>query len=386
MPSIQSSAYPLAFRVSGNPVAATDRSDIEDKLIVRTVSRTLEGMQKEAIVTDNHSNSVWRMVCDEGAWLNGTDLSSFPLGFFAAGMASLLATRITALARQHNVNVNLSAIEQLNRYSMEGSALKKTMAGTALPSEITVHIDGRINRQTEKLIHDALAGSPAEAIMRNTLPGHFSITKNGRLLRPARASSSAADIPEDPLNLFDRITPADSTVSVPDIISKVAAANETVSDRANPVGYAHEQKRMVEVGSSLTMREDGLHRIQVQCIKPPGSRFAFLSDDPATADDVARAPGGLHYLSAGIAFCFMTQIGRYANIVKQDLATYRIVQDTVFYPVDGSAGPVSTHVFISSGENDDASRELVDMAEQTCYLHACYRGKAATVLHILNNR
>jgi len=86
----------------------------------------------------------------------------------------------------------------------------------------------------------------------------------------------------------------------------------------------------------------------------------------------------------------MTQLGRFAGIVKQDLAAYGIVQDTCFSLPGGSANlnteasayPVDTHVFISSKDDDDANRVLVDMGEQTCYLHACYRGIAKTKLRV----
>jgi uncharacterized OsmC-like protein len=54
----------------------------------------------------------------------------------------------------------------------------------------------------------------------------------------------------------------------------------------------------------------------------------MLSDDSRASGGQERAPDGLAYLAAGVAFCFMTQIGRYAQITRQKLSGYRIIQET----------------------------------------------------------
>ena len=139
-----------------------------------------------------------------------------------------------------------------------------------------------------------------------------------------------------------------------DLIFK--SADDLPADAAGAVGLKSDQKRTVHVHSVGRLREDGLKEISVQCIQPAGSRFVFLSDDSADAGGDERAPNGLTYLSAGVAFCFMTQLGRYAQIAKQDLQAYRIVQDTTFglcRDYDPSALPVETLVCLEIGEDDD---------------------------------
>jgi len=42
-------------------------------------------------------------------------------------------------------------------------------------------------------------------------------------------------------------------------------------------------------------------------------------------------------MSAGIGFCFMTQFGRYAEIVRKELSAYRVVQDT-YFSLGGASG------------------------------------------------
>ena len=85
MPSIESSPHPLIFKIANRDPLPSSHSNDKNQIAIHTMTRALDGMQKEAIVNDSFTNTAWRMVCDEGPWLNGTDLSSFPLGFFSTG-------------------------------------------------------------------------------------------------------------------------------------------------------------------------------------------------------------------------------------------------------------------------------------------------------------
>ena len=63
-----------------------ERQDRE--LRVQVEARTLEGMKKEALVTlEQPVGSVWRMRCDEGAYLAGEDTAPPPLAYFSAAIA-----------------------------------------------------------------------------------------------------------------------------------------------------------------------------------------------------------------------------------------------------------------------------------------------------------
>jgi hypothetical protein len=80
----------------------------------------------------------------------------------------------------------------------------------------------------------------------------------------------------------------------------------------------------------------------------------------------------------------MTQIGRYAEITKQKLDDYRIVQDTGFVAFGDhapSATPVNTLVCLDTAESAEACENLVKMGKQTCYLHAAYRKPAETQVY-----
>jgi hypothetical protein len=110
--------------------------------------------------------------------------------------------------------------------------------------------------------------------------------------------------------------------------------------------------------------------IEQRLYNPHGSIFRFLS---AEADALAglRAPDANTYISAGIGFCFMTQFGRFAHIMRKQLDHYEIVQDTRFS--SGHADPVETHVHLDTREDDAFAREVLDIGERTCFLHALCR-------------
>ncbi len=149
-------------------------------------------------------------------------------------------------------------------------------------------------------------------------------------------------------------------------------ANDSLSDQQN---------RLLHCRGICTLREDGVKQIEQHLYNPYGSVFYFLSDEAEGAGGHGLAPDAASYISAGIGFCFMTQLGRYAKIVKKDLSSYRILQDTHFSLGGASAGtgkagtadPVETHVYLDSAEDDEFARNALDMGEQTCFLHAFCR-------------
>lgn len=390
MASIELSPHPLAFAV-GNAEQTIfkqlSRAAHSDAISIRTCTRSLDGMQKEAVVDYGPSGTVWRMVCDEGPYLNGTDLAPFPLAFFAAGMAASVMSEIVALLKQQKIAYKGICLTQDNRYSMEGSAVKGTMTGGALPVEFKLHVDSSASQAIiQQVMSDAIAASPATALLRDTNVSEFSITLNGQPLQTKKVKPLEARAPSSPEG-FDDIAPDLATTTSDDIISKYQST-ETIFGVDGGAGSSLEgdQKRILHMRSICTLREDEIKEIKVQLFKPIGSVFHFLSDDSKAFGGQERAPSGLAYLSAGLAFCYMTQLGRYSHIVRKPLDLYRIIQDTHF-SLPGASGntgklassdPVKTHVMIDYTNPDIEAGEqytqtLVDMGEQTCFLHAACR-------------
>src|SRR5690606_37346963 len=114
---------------------------------------------------------------------------------------------------------------------------------------------------------------------------------------------------------FDNIVPEQGADSSSNIIEKLRSA-EVRSGVSGGSGssLSESQKRVLHMQGECRLRADGLFEIHVHLFQPLGSQFRFLAD-PAGE----RAPDGLVYLNAGMAFCFLTQIGRYTTIHKKPL-------------------------------------------------------------------
>ena len=109
-----------------------------------------------------------------------------------------------------------------------------------------------------------------------------------------------------------------------------------------------------------------------------------LADTPQQAMDWAIRMLAVPMVMAGVGFCYMTQIGRYAQITKQALHNYEILQDNEFavLPASGTATalPVSTAVFLDSDESAATAAQTVVMGERTCFLHAAMRNSIPSEL------
>jgi hypothetical protein len=138
---IESLGYPLVFK-AGVKRPVPPGLDVKDNNIaIRSEIRALTGMQKEAVVYFSPTGTMWRMVSDEGPYLNGTDLAPFPLAFFATGMVLSFADELLNHAKAAGVSFKRFQLVQDNFYTMEGSAIRGDMIGGALPVEILVEIE-----------------------------------------------------------------------------------------------------------------------------------------------------------------------------------------------------------------------------------------------------
>lgn len=371
LPSIESIGRPLVYKVAPpGPVRPPDPEAVR----VRVEARALEGMQKEALVHHEPTNTTWRMVSDEGPYLNGTDLAPFPLAFYAVGMAFSYLSELERHAAARGVVLRSVRLQQDNYYTMQGSAIRGDMIGGALPAEIAVSVESSASpEQIAELVRLAEASSPAQSYMNDVLRNTFWLAANGRPIPVKEVAACASDHHSDPSPEFDAVQPAPTESSLPDIITKRTSAEAVHGVEGGAGSSLHsEQKRTLHVRTEAWIRDDGMREAEVRLFKPIGSSFRLVSDETSRA-----APPSLGYLSAGVGFCYMTQLGRYAKIVKQDLGSYRIVQDNVFRPrgagARAEARPVDTHLFVTLNDTDEAAQRLLRMGERTCFLHAAMR-------------
>ena len=152
---------------------------------------------------------------------------------------------------------------------------------------------------------------------------------------------------------------------------------------------AEDQSRILRIGGIGKLRPDGVKEILQLQYSPQGTRRLLLSEEAPIDGGQGRAPDANTLISAGLGFCFMTQFGRFATIMKKQLDRYRILQHTHFSPGrdpgrPGVTDPVETHVYLDSSEAEDVARTVLDMSEQTCFLHALCRTPTETRVTVVD--
>lgn len=353
--------------------------------------RSLSGFQKEAVVASARTGLAWRLVSDEGAYLDGHDAAPCPLAFLSAGMAASYMDEIVALAARQNITIRRVKLTQDNYYTMKGSMQRRTMVGGALPVELLVEIDCDLDDAAlNQLVMDAVHASPLNGLMRGQLTSLFALSKNGRELQLGNATPLPGDIYPETDGHFDGLAAEPSELDLVEPVGVTPKKDVALGTAAAGSSLADEQNRVLNIGAVCTLRDDGLKEIVQMQYSPHGTSFRFLSE-PAPADGgKGRAPDANTLVSAGFGFCFMTQFGRFVSMLKLDLSEYRIVQDT-FFSLGGASGdtgeagradPVETHVYLTTMENDDTAREMLDIAERTCFLHAFCRTDLKTKLRV----
>ncbi|HXJ16324.1 MAG TPA: hypothetical protein VNM68_03910 [Candidatus Polarisedimenticolia bacterium] len=395
MASAPVAVEPIAYAVKGDLLS---RRIIEQAPMARAgktgycvVSRSLSGMMKEALVSPLGGGRAWRMLSDEGPYLNGTDLAPFPLAFFATGLHFSFLEQLVKRARTMDIAIDSLECAQDTWYTMTGSALRGDMMGGAKPAEIALRIrTGAKPEAVAAVILEAERSSPAHAAMRQVLSNTFALRLNGAEIPVSGIRASEACEVKDPVEAFSSIVSDEAPALPQPIISKVSEAKKVHGVEGGVASSLKaEQRRTLQVHTEGRLLAGGLLEAQIQVLSPIGSRFRFVGEVEPAAGEEYVAPPSLAYLSAGVAFCFMTQLGRYAHIVKCPVRSYRVVQFSAFENARESqaagAEPMDTHLFLEGDLQAEAALKCLRMSEQTCFLHAGMRGSYPTQLSAERN-
>jgi organic hydroperoxide reductase OsmC/OhrA len=301
-------------------------------------------------------------------------------------MVASFMTEILALAEQRNIEIRKLRLLQDNYYTMRGSMPKRTMIGGAENIELAVEIDCDL---ADDALHDFLVqatyASPLNGLMRGTLESLFKLGKNGNELPTAKVAELDAALFPDPGDRFALATSAPGDLALMQPVGPTPKKEVELGTATGGSSLSDEQNRRLNIGAVAVLRDDGIKDIQQMQFSPYGTSFRFLS-----AED-GRAPDANTLISAGIGFCFMTQFGRFVSMLDLDLPDYRIVQDTHFSlggasggtGQAGSADPIETHVYLETSEPDQTAQEMLDISEQTCFLHAFCRTDLKTRLKVV---
>lgn len=388
---------PLVFKMTEQQASPVPELQLRKADAIRVFANSLAGYQKEALVRSERGGTTWRLVSDEGENLNGHDSAPPPLGFFAAGLVAGYLEEIIALAKRQKISVNSLNLILDNFYTMKGSMPRRTMVGGAQAVDLTVEIDCDLTGAALlEFLADAIHATPQNGFVRKSLSSLFTLTKNGARLTTARVDELNFDPPAPEKNtepsqqLAIEIDPVIGPLlqrvgmSPPSKTHIVEQSTETYSTASPP-------PRPLHVAATATLRKDGMKEIYQQLHFPHGSEWRFLSEESPANGGLGRAPDANTLISAGIGFCFMTQLGILAETSKLDLPDYSILQDTHFSLGGASGGTgtagdvdaVETHLKISTSESDQLSQEMLDLAEQACFLHALCSKPLKTKLKVL---
>ena len=353
---------------------------------LRTWVRSLSGFQKEALVRSAKTGETWRLVSDEGPYLNGHDAAPCPLAFLSSGMVASFMNEIIALAKIQNVEIRKLKLTQDNYYTMKGSMPKRTMVGGAENIALEVEIDCDLDDTAlNEFLINATYASPLNGLMRGQLESLFKLGKNNIELPTAKVAELDGTLFPDPGNHFSKSKAKSSDLALMEPVGPTPKKDVVKGTSSAGGSMAEEQNRRLNIGAVAIMREDGIKEIQQMQYSPYGTSFRFLSSEDG------RAPDANSLISAGIGFCFMTQFGRFVSMLQLDLPDYRIVQDTHFSLGGASGGtgkageadPIETHVYLETSETDETAQEMLDISEQTCFLHAFCRTDLKTKLKVV---
>lgn len=380
------SGLPPFFKVENSSEVGIDAPANRKGDALRTWVRSLSGFQKEALVRSAKSGDTWRLVSDEGPYLNGHDAAPCPLAFLSCGMVASFMNEIMALADHQGIKIRKLKLVQDNFYTMKGSMLKRTMVGGAENIELQVEIDCDLgDAALNEFLVNATYASPLNGLMRGQLESLFKLSKNGLELPTIQAAELNAHLFPDPGNYFAKVIPQTSELQLMEPVGPTTKKTVSKGTVLGGSSLSDEQDRRLNIGAVAVLRDDGIKDIQQMQYSPYGTSFRFLSSEDG------RAPDSNSLISAGIGFCFMTQFGRFVSMLNLDLPDYRIVQDTHFSLGGASGGtgkageadPIETHVYLETRESDHTAQEMLDIAEQTCFLHAFCRNDLKLKLKVV---
>jgi hypothetical protein len=371
---------PLAFRLRqgrGRPPLLDGRRDV-----IKVEARQMAGHQKEAVVTEGADASAWRLTSDEGKHLRGTDLAPFPLGFFNAGMQSDLYGRIRSLEASHNIALDDVAIRITNHYWLTGSFIHGTGEGHAEAPDIEVRMQSNASTETiTTLVAAAMNASPAIALLRTPLLDNtFALYVNGRRRQVAGVANSTSADAGDPYRAYARAPRPIDVNARRDLIEKTGRVEQGTPEAASPT-VTNKLIRNVH-GEGKPLGRDGMYAVDTWLGMPGTSHFRLVSDEGAAN----AAPCGLALLSAGIAFCYMTQLSRYIENMKMNIRGVRLVQFNPYVAgSNATAEPIDTHLFLNGEAPEETHLQLLSIAARTCYLHAACKAATEPNLRIIHN-
>jgi hypothetical protein len=371
---------PLAFRL--RPDNSPAKLLVAGRDVVKVEARQMAGHQKEAVVSAGVGAGAWRLSSDEGRHLKGTDLAPFPLGYFNAGLQADLYGRLRRLAAKRCIALDGLAIRVVNHYWLTGSFIQGTGEGHAEAPDIEVEVRSPASSSAiEALVAAAMDASPAVAFLRAPLAGNtFALYINGRRRQVEGVANSTSPDAGDPYRVYARAPRPLDQGARRDLVEKTGRTEPGEPQPAAPTVSGKLVRNIF--GDGRPVGRAGLFEVDTWLGMPGASHFKLVCDE----GDAAAAPAGLALLSAGIAFCYMTQLSRYIENMRMNIHGVRLVQFNPYVAAEKAAAePIDTHLFLNGEAPDETHLQLLTIAARTCYLHAAAKTPTEPSLRILHN-
>ena len=253
--------------------------------------------------------------------------------------------------------------------SAEGRSIIDPATGAVIdtvPEQGRDAVDEFAETDLSPTVERALETSPAIAAMLNAAEGAFALFVNGRSVPVAGVPQSAAPTQTDPFPAAlgaapsgrrPRAEPERQTTRPP---GRDRGASLT-DNQSGAVGWRVQARGSYDLDTRLVESTVGF----------PGLAAAETWNLVSDASNEA-APSGLAYFSAGTAFCYHTQLCRYADVRRMEIASPRLVQVSDFSSSNDGGGvvdAVDTQLFLNGSLDADAASSLLIAAANTCYAH-----------------
>jgi hypothetical protein len=227
----------------------------------------------------------------------------------------------------------------------------------------------------------AMDASPAIAFLRTPLTTNtFALYINGRRRTVTGIANSASADADDPYRVYAGAPRPLDPSARRDLIEKTGRVEQGTPEPA-PATVTNKLIRNI-IGEGKSIGRDGLYEIDTWLGMPGTSHYRLLSDEGG-AD---AAPCGLALVSAGVAFCYMTQLSRYIENMKMNIHGVRLVQFNPYVAgASAVAEPIDTHLFLSGEAPEETHLQLLTIAARTCYLHAAAKTPTEPNLRIIHN-
>lgn|GEM_PF-3122953 len=326
----------------------------------------MDVMQKRGQIFRPASGEAWQLLCDEGPALGGTDWAPPPLAWFAAGMASSVAGAVADKAAAQGIAADAVSVDLTNHYSLSGSILLGTMEGKGLNPDVVVDIDGMAKQDAAALTLEAVSGALVGYLMKSVFESRFRLVANGDIV--------PLDLPDCALKLTADTLPTAALAGTPDpaCIAKTGYRPDDPNFvQTGGGGLDTVQNRRNRVDASAKVGPDGVISGVTGIARPKVGVFEYRGASDA---GVAAAPSSVVLAAAGIGFCFMTQLGRYAAAVKRPVHDYRMIQ-AIDIPLPGAAPGttpvIGTALFLNLEAPDPGfARDVMHSGRRTCFLHS----------------